>query len=39
MKKGIILDVDGTLWDGTRANTDSWKAFREQYIAEIPDRL
>ena len=37
MKKGIILDVDGTLWDGTRAITDSWNAFREQYIPELPE--
>ena len=37
MKKGIILDVDGTLGDGTRAITDSWNAFREQYIPELPE--
>ncbi len=37
MKKGIIFDVDGTLWDGTRSITDSWNEFREKNIPEIPD--
>lgn len=32
-RRGIILDVDGTLWDAVRVITDSWNA----YGRDIPD--
>ena len=36
MKEGIILDVDGTLWDAVRAIRDSWNLYREEQIPEMP---
>ncbi len=32
-KKGILLDVDGTLWDAVQVITDSWN----EYCAPLPD--
>lgn len=32
-KKGIILDVDGTLWDAVDAITDSWN----EALSDVPD--
>ena len=36
MKKGIIFDLDGTLWDSSRQVVDSWnEAFvQEGYLRE-----
>lgn len=36
MKKGVILDVDGTLWDAVGVITESWNEYRRRYIPEIP---
>ena len=33
LKRGIILDVDGTLWDAVDAITDSWNAA----LMDVPD--
>lgn len=36
MKKGILLDVDGTLWDAVQAVRDSWNDYRQKEIPEMP---
>lgn len=37
MKRGVILDVDGTLWDAVGVITASWNEYRRRYIPEIPE--
>ena len=36
MKDGIILDVDGTLWNAVSVIRDSWNLYREEQIPEMP---
>ena len=36
MKKGILLDVDGTLWDAVKVIRDSWNEYRKRSIPEMP---
>ena len=36
MKKGVILDVDGTLWDAVHVIMDSWNAYRKMAVPEMP---
>ncbi len=34
MKKGIIFDLDGTLWDSSQAVVDSWNEALEKFTSE-----
>lgn len=34
MKKGIIFDLDGTLWDSSKAVADSWNEALEKFTSE-----
>lgn len=36
MKSGILLDVDGTLWNAAASVTESWNAYRHAHIPEMP---
>jgi len=36
MKSGILLDVDGTLWDAVKAITESWNEYTRKFIPEVP---
>ena len=36
MKDGIILDVDGTLWNAVSVIRESWNLYREEQIPEMP---
>lgn len=35
MKKGIIFDVDGTLWDACDVVADSWNEYLERYAPDV----
>ena len=35
MKKGIIFDLDGTLWDATEAMRDSYASYMKKYHPEL----
>ncbi|MDO5345898.1 MAG: HAD family hydrolase [Lachnospiraceae bacterium] len=39
MKKGIIFDVDGTLWDACAVVAESWNEYLEQYEKDVPVRI
>lgn len=36
MKYGILLDVDGTLWNSVVSVTESWNIYRHKAIPEMP---
>lgn len=38
-KRGIILDIDGTLWDSTEEVGESWNEYRERCIPEMPEPI
>lgn len=35
MKKGIIFDVDGTLWDACAVIADSWNDYLKKYASDV----
>lgn len=35
MKKGIIFDVDGTLWDACAVIADSWNDYLKKYVTDM----
>lgn len=35
-RTGVILDVDGTLWDAVKVVKDSWNDYRRRKIPEMP---
>lgn len=35
MKKGIIFDVDGTLWDACAVIADSWNDYLRKYVTDV----
>lgn len=39
MKKGIIFDVDGTLWDACAIVAESWNLYLEKYEKDVEVRL
>lgn len=39
MKKGIIFDVDGTLWDACAVVADSWNEYLEKYAKDVQVRI
>lgn len=39
MKKGIIFDVDGTLWDACAIVAESWNLYLEQYAKDVDVHL
>lgn len=39
MKKGIIFDVDGTLWDVCAVVADSWNEYLERFAPDVPTRI
>lgn len=39
MKKGIIFDVDGTLWDACAVVADSWNEYLERFAPDVPTRI
>ncbi len=39
MKKGIIFDVDGTLWDACGAIADSWNEYLEKNAPDVEKRV
>ena len=36
MKKGIIFDVDGTLWDSCQVVADSWNEYLRKAAPDVP---
>ena len=39
MKKGIIFDVDGTLWDSCEVVAESWNAYLEKEAPDVKAHL
>ena len=39
MKKGIIFDVDGTLWNACAVIADSWNDYLEKYAPDVKKRV
>lgn len=39
MKKGIIFDVDGTLWDACEVVAESWNEYLEKEAKDVPVHL
>jgi phosphoglycolate phosphatase len=39
MKKGIIFDLDGTLWDASAVMADSWNLYLQKHVKGIDFEL